>query len=134
MDPRLHIASVHASLQLQAIVVPTVTFCPGLVWLNIVQGTAGMARIAPLAAFLFLAFVYRELLMDATDVDGDASLGIMTLPVVLGSGPALMLGMTLLCLAAWQAASLACFGPGLALEVRWLGHIAGIAQPLTWPS
>lgn len=67
-----------------------------------------------MAAFLFLAISYRELLMDVSDAAGDAAQGVLTLPVVMGRGPALIIGLAFLSIATCLAASTACFGPGIA--------------------
>ena len=78
------------------------------------QAGLSLAKVAPMSAFLFLAIMYREILMDLGDVDGDRCVGVWTLPVVMGRGPALIIGLALLSIAACLAASSACFGAGLA--------------------
>ena len=79
-----------------------------------------MAHIFPVSAFLFLAFVYRELLMDMADLEGDAAQGVRTLPVVLGRGRAFSVGLLLLAAAVCVAVSSPFFGLGLKSLVRHL--------------
>lgn len=77
-----------------------------------------MAHILPVSAFLFLAFMYRELLMDIADVEGDAAQGVWTLPVVLGKGPAFAVGLVLLAAATCLAVGSPFLGLGMRSAVR----------------
>ncbi len=49
-----------------------------------VQDYAGIRQLLPLYLFLFCSFVYREVLMDITDEEGDREAGVWTIPVVAG--------------------------------------------------
>ena len=76
-----------------------------------------MSEVVPMCGFLFLATMYREILMDLGDAEGDGVMGIWTLPVMMGRGPALVMALALLSMAACLAASRACFGAGLSQTV-----------------
>jgi geranylgeranylglycerol-phosphate geranylgeranyltransferase len=60
-------------------------------------GGAGIMRLVPLCTFLFMGLMYREVLMDITDVVGDREAGIRTIPVVAGRTAAL--GVAAMCIA-----------------------------------
>lgn len=60
-------------------------------------GDAGLLRLAPATLFAFSGVMFREILMDMNDLEGDRSSGVWTLPVLLGKPAALIcaLGFTL---------------------------------------
>jgi geranylgeranylglycerol-phosphate geranylgeranyltransferase len=47
-------------------------------------GTDGIIHMLPIAGMTFLAMMSRELLKDAEDIEGDASEGASTLPIIMG--------------------------------------------------
>lgn len=63
----------------------------------LLQGDAGLLRLAPATLFAFSGVMFREILMDMNDLEGDRSGGVWTLPVLLGKPAALIcaLGFTL---------------------------------------
>ncbi|GBF96608.1 geranylgeranylglycerol-phosphate geranylgeranyltransferase [Raphidocelis subcapitata] len=66
-------------------------------------GEAGARRLLPAVLWAFGGILYREILMDVTDAEGDAANGIKTLPVVLG--PRAALAAATACAAAGAAAA-----------------------------
>lgn len=62
--------------------------------------------------------MYREILMDLSDVDGDRGMGVWTIPVILGRGLAFAIGLAFVTAAACLAASRACVGINLGKLVR----------------
>lgn len=77
-------------------------------------GTGNVEAVLPISAFLFLAFMYREVLMDLGDTKGDRAARVWTLPVMLGRKVALYIGLTMLTAGATLAAAAARHGSGLA--------------------
>lgn len=61
---------------------------------------AGIPVAAPAVAFAFAAVAHRELLMDTTDVAGDAAAGVATVPVLVGETGGIAAAAAL----AWAAA------------------------------
>lgn len=84
---------------------------------RLMQVHARIGATAPMAGFLFLAIMYRELLMDLGDIHGDRLARVWTLPVMIGRGRAFIVGLCLLSMAVGLAASRACFGNGPAKVV-----------------
>ncbi|KAK9814843.1 hypothetical protein WJX72_012464 [[Myrmecia] bisecta] len=70
------------------------------------------AVIAP-CAFVFLAIMYREILMDIQDVEGDRAARVWTLPVMLGRKRALGVAVGLFATASVLGLAVAAFGSGL---------------------
>lgn len=52
-------------------------------------GDAGLLRLAPATLFAFSGVMFREILMDLNDAEGDRANGVWTLPVLLGKPAAL---------------------------------------------
>jgi 4-hydroxybenzoate polyprenyltransferase len=71
--------------------------------------------------------VYRELLMDIADVDGDRSAGVRTVPVLLGRNVALVLAMTVLT-AGFGATALSLHSSGCG--AGYMTALAAAAAPL----
>lgn len=57
------------------------------------QGDAGLLRLAPATLFAFSGVMFREILMDMNDLEGDRNSGVWTLPVLLGKPAALCCAM-----------------------------------------
>lgn len=57
------------------------------------QGDAGLLRLAPATLFAFSGVMFREILMDMNDLEGDRQGGVWTLPVLLGKPAALCCAM-----------------------------------------
>jgi geranylgeranylglycerol-phosphate geranylgeranyltransferase len=53
-------------------------------------GAEAVRRLLPCAAFAFFGVVYREILMDVHDMDGDLVEGVVTVPALIGRGGALV--------------------------------------------
>jgi hypothetical protein len=53
------------------------------------QGDAGLLRLVPATLFAFSGVMFREILMDLNDLEGDRNSGVWTLPVLLGKPAAL---------------------------------------------
>jgi 4-hydroxybenzoate polyprenyltransferase len=81
--------------------------------------------LAP-CAFVFLGIMYREILMDINDMDGDRAAGVWTLPVVAGRSRALAVALTLFTAASAVAMWVATHGQGLA----WAWAMYGL--PMGW--
>lgn len=86
-------------------------------------GQLGVTKLLPLCAFVFLGIMYREILMDISDVDGDRSAGIHTIPVVAGQKVALGIAVSAIMAAGGLLLHAALHGQGLA----WLALHAGIS-------
>lgn len=48
------------------------------------QGHAGLQTVLPLCVYVFFGIMYREVLMDMNDAEGDRAASVWTLPVVHG--------------------------------------------------
>lgn len=98
-----------------------------------------MRRVLPAALFAFGGAAYREILMDCSDLKGDAAAGVPTLPARLGRGAALACalaaagGGAAAALAAAAAAAAAPAGPSalVAPGVVAAAAFARLAQ-LAW--
>ncbi|WIA21293.1 hypothetical protein OEZ85_000526 [Tetradesmus obliquus] len=53
-------------------------------------GDAGLLRLLPATLFAFSGVMFREILMDLNDAEGDRQAGVWTLPVLLGKPAALL--------------------------------------------
>lgn len=82
-----------------ASVAAVIAAAPAAGAIAIVGATAGITVAAPAVAFAFAAISHRELLMDTTDVAGDAAAGVATLPVLLGETG----GLAVAAILAWAA-------------------------------
>eukprot|EP00197_Chlamydomonas_leiostraca_P013844 CAMPEP_0202867674 /NCGR_PEP_ID=MMETSP1391-20130828/9561_1 /ASSEMBLY_ACC=CAM_ASM_000867 /TAXON_ID=1034604 /ORGANISM="Chlamydomonas leiostraca, Strain SAG 11-49" /LENGTH=313 /DNA_ID=CAMNT_0049547737 /DNA_START=559 /DNA_END=1500 /DNA_ORIENTATION=+ len=80
-------------------------------------GMDALQRLVAPTAFSFTAIIFREVLMDVTDMEGDRAAGVRTLPVLLG-GP----------LAVGIATALMVCGAAVGV-VGLLGGAAGLAHP-----
>ncbi|KAK9810620.1 hypothetical protein WJX73_005068 [Symbiochloris irregularis] len=111
-----------------AVVAATIAASPLAGGLASGRAWEGMTHVCPVSAFLFLAFMYRELLMDVADVEGDAAQGVWTLPVVLGRGRAFSAGLGLLTTAICLAVASPFLGLGLtfldSFGIAWLPGLA----------
>jgi geranylgeranylglycerol-phosphate geranylgeranyltransferase len=56
-------------------------------------GAEAVRRLSPCAAFAFFGVVYREVLMDCHDLEGDLAEGVATVPAVVGRGGALAVAL-----------------------------------------
>jgi 4-hydroxybenzoate polyprenyltransferase len=83
-----------------------------------VQDAAVLGAVAAPAAYLFLAIMHREILMDINDTRGDQEAGVRTLPVVYGRRAALGVAAAMCAAATVIAAHAALAGSGLARLVR----------------
>ena len=82
------------------------------------QDAMVLGIVAAPAAYLFLAIMHREVLMDINDTRGDQEAGVRTLPVVFGRKVALGVAAALCAAASGIAAHAALAGNGLAWLVR----------------
>eukprot|EP00879_Flechtneria_rotunda_P001584 GHRR01001743.1.p1 GENE.GHRR01001743.1~~GHRR01001743.1.p1 ORF type:complete len:404 (+),score=95.94 GHRR01001743.1:144-1355(+) len=57
-------------------------------------GDAGLLRLLPATLFAFSSIMYREILMDMNDAEGDRAAGVWTLPVMLGKPAALVVALS----------------------------------------
>jgi hypothetical protein len=113
------------------------------------QGDAGLLRLLPATLFAFSGVMFREILMDLNDAEGDRQAGVWTLPVLLGKPAALLCACTFLLLGSggalvrlllsnvlreWAAAPGAVAGVQQGLAVLGLGgvgaHAAGVVAGL----
>lgn len=60
------------------------------VLVSCLQGDAGLLRLLPATTFAFSGVMFREILMDLNDAEGDRQAGVWTLPVMLGKPAALL--------------------------------------------
>ncbi|RMF31346.1 MAG: hypothetical protein D6765_01890 [Bacteroidetes bacterium] len=113
-------------------------FCAGVVallWLAETEGIARLRALAPeraallqvvfwaFAALAFLANLFREIVKDLEDLEGDAAAGARTLPVVWGPEGsrrwAFLPGVLLILLMVWGGLWL--YGRGLVWSGLWAG-------------
>lgn len=105
-------------------------------------GPEGLQLLAAPTVFAFCGIMYREMLMDLNDKEGDAASGVVTLPVLLGRRGALLAAAAVLLLGAggavaallvcepavgWAAAA---WGPGPALLLRLAAVVYASAKLL----
>jgi hypothetical protein len=62
------------------------------------QGDAGLLRLLPATLFAFSGVMFREILMDCNDSEGDRQAGVWTLPVLLGKPAAVLCAVTFMLL------------------------------------
>lgn len=77
-------------------------------------GAEAVRRLAPCAAFTFFGVVYREILMDANDLEGDLAEGVTTVPGLVGKGGALVVALASLLVGTVAALGLL-YGHGVVL-------------------
>lgn len=58
-------------------------------------GEEGMRRLVASSMFAFTGVMFREILMDLNDLEGDAAAGVWTLPVMLGRARALAVALVI---------------------------------------
>jgi 4-hydroxybenzoate polyprenyltransferase len=88
---------------------------------GLAQGTEGIRSVLGPCMFVFLGIMYREILMDINDWQGDREAGIWTLPVVVGRKSALATATAFFSLATCAALYVAWCGSGLAWMVSIFG-------------
>jgi geranylgeranylglycerol-phosphate geranylgeranyltransferase len=84
-------------------------------------GAEAVRRLLPCAAFAFFGVVYREILMDIHDMDGDLAEGVVTVPALCGRGGALCAALA--SLGAGTAAALALLYAGASAASSSSGRV-----------
>lgn len=99
------------------------------------QGDAGLLRLAPAAMFAFSGVMFREILMDMNDLEGDRKSGVWTLPVLLGKPAALCCAMSFMLAGSAAALSWLLSAPGsLGQLLQGAAEGTGLHQELLeWP-
>jgi hypothetical protein len=100
--------------------------CPA----SFLQGDAGLMRLLPATSFAFSGVMFREILMDMNDAEGDRQARVWTLPVLLGKPTALLCACT--CLLLGSGGALVRLLQSNAM-LEWMsapGAIAGLQQGL----
>eukprot|EP00882_Tetradesmus_deserticola_P001428 GHRQ01001544.1.p1 GENE.GHRQ01001544.1~~GHRQ01001544.1.p1 ORF type:complete len:398 (+),score=162.08 GHRQ01001544.1:442-1635(+) len=94
-------------------------------------GDAGLLRLLPATLFAFSGVMFREILMDLNDAEGDRQAAVWTLPVLLGKPAALLCGCAVLLLGSGGALVRLLQSNAL---LEWLaapGAVAGLQQGLS---
>lgn len=100
--------------------------CAFVVHTPYAQAPTALSAVLATCTWAFLGVLHREVLMDITDVDGDAAAGVLTMPVVLGRPVALLFATVCVGVASVYGLALAVWGNGLA----WLWTQGGLIQGL----
>lgn len=90
----------------------------------------GIKRIVAPTCFVFCGIMYREILMDISDRQGDAAAGVSTLPVVVGPARALTIASS--CAVAGAASALCALWAAAAVKVAAAGATGGLAAAVMW--
>eukprot|EP00878_Enallax_costatus_P013516 GHUV01014131.1.p1 GENE.GHUV01014131.1~~GHUV01014131.1.p1 ORF type:complete len:323 (+),score=89.08 GHUV01014131.1:812-1780(+) len=91
-------------------------------------GDAGLLRLLPATLYAFSGVMFREILMDLNDAEGDKQAGVWTLPVMLGKPAALLCALTCLLLGSGAAMLRVFSSPGALGE--WLPKISAVSDAL----
>eukprot|EP00884_Botryococcus_braunii_P019567 jgi/Botrbrau1/6294/Bobra.0339s0005.1 len=83
-----------------------------------------------MCGFVYLTLLFREILMDISDVEGDKAAGVYTLPVVLGKRAAMAFGVACFGLGTAVMGTAVWFSSGVARLAMAMPALSGWAQPL----
>lgn len=89
------------------------------------QAFHSLSAVLATCTWAFLSVLHREVLMDITDVDGDAAAGVLTMPVVLGRPVALLFATACVAVASAYGVALAVGGNGLSWLVGAVEWVLG---------
>lgn len=92
------------------------------------QGDAGLMRLLPATLYAFSGVMFREILMDMNDAEGDQQAGVWTLPVMLGKPAALICALCCLLMGSGAAMLRMLSSPG-ALD-EWLPGVTAVSNAI----
>lgn len=97
------------------------------------QGDAGLLRLAPATLFAFSGVMFREILMDMNDMEGDRKSGVWTLPVLLGKAGALVCAIGFMLAGSFSALARLLSTPGSLAELLQDAAGGALASSGGWP-